>query len=145
MTSALAGFPLLSELTDENLAALEGYLEAREYDAGSILFHNGEEADALYFALEGSVTIRADGQALSELGAGEVLGALSLVSIGCRECDAVCATPTRVMSLTRERYLRLREDLPGLALCLQEAVLRSFAALVRGVVDDSRAPSGAVS
>ena len=145
MTSTLRGFPLLSELTDENRAALEGYLEAREYDAGSILFHSGEEADALYFALEGAVAIRADGQNLSELGPGEVLGALSLVSIGVRECDAVCATPTRVMSLTRESYLRLRDDLPGLALRLQEAVLRSFASLVRGVVADSRAPSAAVS
>ena len=116
MSSVLSGFPLLSELTDENRTALEG-----------------------------AVTIRADGQNVSELGPGEVLGALSLVSIGRRECDAVCAAPTRVMSLTRERYLRLREDLPSLALCLQEAVLRSFASLVRGAVGDSRAAAPAVS
>lgn len=145
MSSLLAGFPLLSELSDEGRAALEAYLEPRELDAGSILFHSGEEADALYFALEGAVTIRSEGQTLTEFGPGEVLGALSLVSIGKRECEAVCATPTRVMSLTRERYLRLREDVPGLALCLQEAVLRSFAALVRGVVGDSRAAPPALS
>jgi CRP-like cAMP-binding protein len=145
MSSPLSGFPLLSELSDENHAALEGYLEPREFDAGSILFHGGEEADALYFALEGTVTIRTDGQTVAELGPGEVFGALSLVSIGKRECDALCATPTRVMSLTRERYLRLREDAPGLALRLQEAVLRSFASLVRGVVGESRAAPPAVS
>jgi CRP-like cAMP-binding protein len=145
MSSPLAGFPMLSELSDENRSALEGYLESREYDPGSILFHSGEEADALYFALEGAVTIRAEGQPVAELGPGEVLGALSLVSIGRRECDAVCAAPTRVMSLTRERYLRLREDVPGLALALQEAVLRSFASLVRGIVGDSRTTPSALS
>jgi len=145
MSSPLQGFPLLSELSDENRKALEGYLETKEYDAGSILFYGGEEADALHFALEGSFTIRTDGQTVSELGPGEVLGALSLVSIGKRECDAVCATPTRVMTLTREGYLRLREDLPGLALRLQEAVLRSFASLVRGVVGESRGASSALS
>lgn len=145
MSSPLSGFPLLSELTDENRTALEGYLETKELDAGSVLFHSGEEADALYFALEGAVTIRTDGQIVSELGPGEVFGALSLVSIGKRECEALCATPTRVMALTRERYLRLREDVPGLALRLQEAVLRSFAALVRGVVGESRAAPPGVS
>jgi hypothetical protein len=35
----------------------------------------------------------------------------------------------------------MREDLPALALRLQEAILRSFSLLVRGVVSDSRAPS----
>ncbi|HTO07080.1 MAG TPA: cyclic nucleotide-binding domain-containing protein [Myxococcota bacterium] len=145
MSSPLAGFPLLSELSDENRKVLEGYLEPRELDAGSVLFHSGEEADALYFAIEGTFTIRAEGQSLAELGPGEVLGALSLVSIGKRECDAVCATPTRVMSLTREHYLRLRDDAPGLALRLQEAVLRSYASLVRGVVGDSRSPAPALS
>ena len=145
MTSPLEGFPLLSEFAADDRAKLEGYLETRELDAGSVLFHSGEEADALYFAVEGALTIRADGQAVAELAAGEVLGALSLVSIGRRECEAMAATPLRVMSLTREQYLRLREELPGLALCLQEAVLRSFAALVRGIVGDSRSPSGVVS
>src|SRR5262249_47620360 len=104
-----------------------------------------EEADALYFALEGAVTIRAEGQTFAELGPGEVLGALSLVSIGRRECDAVCAAPTRVMSLTRENYLRLLEDVPGLSLPLEEAVLRSFATLVRSVVGDSRAAPSTLS
>ncbi|HTO55934.1 MAG TPA: cyclic nucleotide-binding domain-containing protein [Myxococcota bacterium] len=145
MTSPLAGFPLLSEISAEDQEKLESYLETRELDAGSVLFHGGEEADALYFAIEGALTIRADGQTMAELAAGEVLGALSLISIGRRECDAVAAAPTRVMSLTREHYLRLRDDLPGLALCLQEAVLRSFANLVRGVVGESRAAPGALS
>jgi hypothetical protein len=45
------------------------------------------------------------------------------------------------LSLTREAYLRLRDDVPALALRLQEAVLRSFSSLVRSVVSDSRAPS----
>ena len=145
MTSVLDGFPLLSEFTAEERATLEGCLEARELDVGSVLFHGGEEADALYFVVEGRIAIRSDGQGVGELSAGEVLGALSLVSVGRRECEAYGATPTRLLSLTREGYLRLRGDLPALALRLQEAILRSFALLVRGVVSDSRAPSTSVS
>ena len=145
MTQTLEGFPLLSELSTEERRSLEYLLEERELDAGSVLFRAGEEADALYFVIEGALAVKDGGQSLAELGPGEVVGALSLVSIGKRECEALCATPTRVMALTRERYLRLREDVPGLALRLQEAVLRSFAALVRGVVGESRAAPPGVS
>jgi CRP-like cAMP-binding protein len=141
--NALGGFPILSELSDDERGALESALEPRELDPGSVLFHSTEEADALYFLVEGSITIRSEGASLADLGPGEVLGALSLVSIGRRECDAVGATRAKLLSLTREGYLRLRDDAPALALRLQEAVLRSFAALVRGIVGDSRAPTSA--
>ncbi len=141
--SVLSGFPMLAELTDEERSALEAVLESRELDPGSVLFHSTEEADALYFLVEGAITVRNDGQPVADLAPGEVLGALSLVSIGRRECDAVGATRARLLSLTREGYLRLRDDAPALALRLQEAVLRSFAALVRGVVGESRAPTSA--
>ena len=139
MIPALDGFPLLSELTADERRALEGCLEPRELDGGSVLYRTGEEADALYFVLEGLVSIRADGQSLADLGPGEVLGALSTVSIGKRECTVVGATSVRLLTLSREAYLRLRDDLPALALRLQEAILRSFSNLVRGVLEDSRA------
>lgn len=145
MTPVLDGFPLLSELSADERIALGSCLEARELDAGSTLFHAGEEAEALYLIVEGAVTVRADGQGLAELGAGEVLGALCLVSVGRRECEVVGATATKLLSLTREGYVRLREDLPALALRLQEAILRSFSSLVRGVVEDSRSAPPAVS
>ncbi|HKC49905.1 MAG TPA: cyclic nucleotide-binding domain-containing protein [Myxococcota bacterium] len=141
MTSVLDGFPLLSDMTSEERSALEACLEARELDMGSVLFRSGEETDALYFVVDGAISIRADGQNVSELGAGEVLGALSLVCVGRRECDASGATPVKLLSLTRESYVRLREDLPALTLRLQEAILRSFSMLVRGVIGDSRSPS----
>jgi len=145
MTAVLDGFPLLSELTAEERKTLEACLEPRQLDAGSVLFHSGEETDALYFVVDGAIAIRADGQSVSEIGAGEVLGALSLVCVGRRECEASGATSTKLLSLTREAYVRMREDLPALALRLQEAILRSFSLLVRGVVSDSRAPSSGVS
>ena len=139
MTQGLDGFPLLSELTAAERSALEGCLELRELDSGSVLYRTGEEADALYFVVEGLVSIRAEGQSLTELGPGEVLGPLSIVAIGKRECEVVGATAVRLLTLSREAYLRLRDDLPPLALRLQEAILRSFSALVRGVLEDSRA------
>lgn len=139
MTQTLDGFPLLSELSTEERRSLEYLLEERQLDAHSVLYRTGEEADALYFVMEGALVVKDGGHSLAELGPGEVLGALSLVSIGKRECEVVGATTTRLLSLTREGYQRLREDLPALSLRLQEAILRSFSSLVRGVLEDSRA------
>jgi NTE family protein len=141
MTASLDGFPMLFELTSEERKSLEACLESRELEAGSVLFHANEEADALYFVMEGTVAIKTDGQPVSELAAGEVLGALSLVCVGRRECEASGATPTKLLALTREAYVRLREELPALALRLQEGILRSFSMVARGVIADSRAPT----
>jgi CRP-like cAMP-binding protein len=133
-------FGLLAELTNDERKALGEYLEPRELDPSSTLFRTGEEADAAYFVTLGAVGIRAEGQAVSELGPGEVLGALCLVSVGSRECDAVAATRTETLCLSREAYLRMRDDSPALALRLQEAILRTFSQLVRShIVEPSPA------
>ena len=99
-------------------------------------------AEELFFVAEGSLSIRSDGQTVADLGAGEVLGALCLVSIGLHECDAVAVQPTRVLCLSRESYLRLRSDQPALALQLAEAVLRNFSSVVRNILVDTRAVTG---
>ena len=139
MNDSLDQCSLLAELVPNDRRALAEFLTERELDAGSTLFRASEEAEELYFVTGGSLSVRAGGETLGELGPGEVLGALCLVSVGRRECDAVAATATRLLCLSRETYLRLRGDAPALALQLQEAVLRSFASLVRSVTAESRA------
>lgn len=145
MTDPLDRFPLLSELVADDRRALGEFLSERELDAGSTLFRTHEEAEELYFVVDGELSVRAGGETLGELGAGEVLGALCLVAVGRRECDAVAATRTRLLCLSREGYLRMRGDAPALALQLQEAVLRSFSALVRGAISDASGAAAGVS
>lgn len=145
MTDSLDHFPLLSELVANDRRALGEFLEARELDAGSTLFRAQDEAEELYFVVDGGVSVRAGGETLSELGAGEVLGALCLVAVGRRECDVVAATATKLLCLSREGYLRMRADAPALALQLQEAVLRTFSSLVRGALSDGNTPQPVVS
>jgi NTE family protein len=145
MTETLDRFALLSELVPDDRRALAEFLTPREIDAGSALFRATEEAEDLYLVTQGALAIRVDGQPIAELGAGEAVGALCLVSVGKRECDAIAAEATQVLCLSRESYLRLRADLPALALQLQEAVLRSFVSLVRNILDDQRVPSASVS
>jgi len=141
MNERLGRFPLLGELIDSERGVLAEFLIERELDAGSTLFRTNDEAEELYFVTRGSLAIRTDGQTVGELGAGEVLGALCLVSVGLRECDAVAIETSQLLCLSRESYLRLRSDQPALALKLEEGIVRSFSSLVRNILVDARAPS----
>ena len=141
MNERLGRFPLLGELIDSERSVLAEFLTERELDAGSTLFRTNEEAEELYFVTRGSLAIKTDGQTVGELGAGEVLGALCLVSVGLRECDAVAIETSQLLCLSRESYLRLRSDQPALALKLEEGIVRSFSSLVRNILVDARAPS----
>jgi CRP-like cAMP-binding protein len=145
MTDSLDRFSLLSELVPDDRRALDAFLEPRELDAGSTLFRASDEAEELYFVVDGALSVRSGGEMLGELGAGEVLGALCLVAVGRRECDVVAITASKLLCLSREGYLRMRGDAPALALQLQEAVLRSFSSLVRGALSDGSAQPVGVS
>jgi CRP-like cAMP-binding protein len=141
MIERLGRFPLLTEFIGDERRVLGEYLSAREIDAGSSLFRTSDEAEELFLVTRGSFAIRSDGQTVGELGTGEVLGALCLVSVGLRECDAVAVESSSLLCLSRESYLRLRSDRPDLALKLEEAIVRGFSSLVRSILVDARAPS----
>ena len=143
MNEKLGRFSLLAELIDSERRTLADFLTVREIDAGSTLFRTTEEAEELYFLARGSFAIKSEGQIVSELGAGEVLGALCLVSAGLRACDAVAVETSELLCLSRESYLRLRTDEPALALKLEEGILRTFSSLVRNILVEARAPSAA--
>ena len=145
MNEPLDQFSLLGEFIADDRRALAEFLTAREVDAGSTLFRASEEAEELLFVTQGALSVRSEGQIIASLGGGEVLGALCLINVGLRMCDAVATEPTQLLCLSRESYSRLRVDQPGLALQLEEAVLRSFASLVRNILVDTRAPSGGIS
>jgi CRP-like cAMP-binding protein len=141
MIDALRRFDLLAECSGEDLSAIAEVLEERQYDAGEALFRAEDEASELLLVIDGRVRIELEGQVLGELGAGEAIGAASLVSIGTRACDVVAVEPTVVRVLSREGYHRLRSDRPPAALALQEGTLRGMAGLVRVSVRDRRGSS----
>lgn len=131
MSGVLVGFALLSELGANERAALRDFLETRELAAGRALFMPGEEAAELYLVDAGRMRLERDGRVLGYLERGDSFGALSLLTIGRRECAAIAHDDARLLSLSREGYLRLRREAPAIALALSESILRSFAAGVR--------------
>jgi len=131
MSTGLDAFALLHELSSEERAHFEKFLTERRFDPGDQLFDVHDESEEMLLLLEGRVRLQSSGVSEGFVEAGEVMGAASLVLVGNRMCAAYADGPVRVLSLARESYLRLRSDLPRVALCLQEAIVHHFASDVR--------------
>jgi CRP-like cAMP-binding protein len=142
MSAALSGFPLLEELRQADRETLAEYLEERAVDTGMQLFVAGEESDSLHLVVEGGIRLERRGTPLASVGKGEAIGGLGLALVGTRECSAVVEEPSRVLSLDRASYLRLRMDAPEVALSLHEALVRDFAAAVRESLSELEAAGG---
>jgi CRP-like cAMP-binding protein len=132
----LGAFPLLQELPEAEQETLERYLEERSIEPDTRLFVPGDESDSLHLVVEGRIRLERGGKRVGSLGKGEVLGGLGLAIIGIRECSAVVEEPSRILLLDRAAYHRLRVDAPEIALSLQEALVRDFAAAVRETLDE---------
>lgn len=134
MRSPLEAFHLFDDLGGDDRLKFEEYLEERCFgDGQSVFLYHDESGEALLVA-EGSVRIEREGETRCVLGPGHVLGGVSLVAIGTRECTAIADGPVRLFALNRGAYLRLRSEAPHLALVVQESILRSFAGSVRTLI-----------
>lgn len=128
----LKQFSLLVEFDEQDRIDLCELLEPLALKSGKTLFKERDEADVLYLIREGSIRIRSEAAGnLGLLCGGATLGAISLMSIGAREADAVAESDCEFAILTRAGFRRLFEDAPRTACRLAEAVVAELASGLR--------------
>lgn len=132
----LKRFAVLAECSDEDREAIAPLLEERQLRAGSPLFREGSEAEALVLVAEGALRLesRRAGD-LGTVGAGGALGGVALVLAGKREVGAVAAVPSRLWLLDRAAFRRLVADAPRAACRIAEGVLGQLAGALRDQLD----------
>jgi signal transduction histidine kinase len=115
----LRGVPLLSNLTDAELAWLAEHGRERSCETGEILIRPGDPADAMVILLEGVIEAR---QPAGQPGAptfwarkGDITGMLpfSRMTTYSRMTVAVC--PTRLLVVPVDRFQEMLERIPSLA------------------------------
>jgi len=104
---------LCRALSDAELDAIAAIAEAREIVAGGELFREGDPGDGLYLIVAGEVNVfkRSPGgeHSLAQLGAGGVLGEMSLVTSEARSATGRVLVDTRVLYLPAARFRALLE------------------------------------
>lgn len=117
VANAIADSQVLLELETETREALAASFQTKDLPAGQILFHEGEQGDALYLILSGRVRIeiavapseefRHSTRVLAELGKGDLLGEMALLTGEPRSATAIAVRDTQLAELQRSAFDRI--------------------------------------
>ncbi len=130
--SALRASPLLKEFTETGIGLVAGVCTPRSYPAGSPVFVENMVSDSLLIIAEGQVkltTKNGGGQevTLGEVGPGDWLGELSLVTTGQRLCSATAKSAVTAFELRQADFQKLMAARPQACVKLLMAICANFA------------------
>jgi CRP/FNR family transcriptional regulator, cyclic AMP receptor protein len=136
MATALKKYSILSDMSDEMLAAFSGYLTARRFNRGSLIFVENMQGESLFLIEEGSISLTkmvTEGMEkhLAQLGPGESFGELAVIEEGPRVVTARAVDDTQTLILSREGLARLSQQRPDIALIFILSLFRRTVWLVR--------------
>ena len=116
----LADVPLFARVPKPDLVDLGARMTSKELPKGAVLFHQGDDGDALYVIESGAVKVSnlsGDGRevVVALLGPGEVFGELAMLEAGVRTADATAIEHTTLLSLSSAGFRPFIEDHPQVA------------------------------
>jgi GNAT superfamily N-acetyltransferase len=116
IAAAVHGLPLFRGLNAEQVGRLAGVCTASTFEAGEVIFRQGQPSQEMYVVLGGEVAIALDGSAapVGVVRAGECLGELSLLSAAPHSATATARTRTELAALGHRdlaELIRLRPDI----------------------------------
>jgi CRP/FNR family cyclic AMP-dependent transcriptional regulator len=117
---------------------LRSETDVRPFDAGTIIFDEGDPAGVMYAVVEGSVAIEVDGRVVETAGPGAIFGEMALVDHEPRSARAVAVTPCKLSCIDERRFMFLVQETPLFAL----QVMRVFAERLRRSSAVARDASG---
>ena len=126
--SALEAMPLFAELTDELREVMLAEATLVRVPADGWLFHQGDAGDALYVISSGRLEVVRESPAppivLRQLGRGDSIGELALLTGTPRSAAARAIRDTELVRIGRDEMLRLLHDSPSFAVALTRAIGR---------------------
>ncbi len=116
---AIGRLSLFRGLSDEQATRLATACAVCELGDGAPLFAAGEDADRAHIVIEGAVQVSGEGGVrLAEVGEGDVVGELALLSGEAHSLCARAAGPTVTATLTREALQELGRRRPDIGMVL---------------------------
>jgi CRP-like cAMP-binding protein len=126
LMTALRRVPLFSDVEDRALLQLVGAACNFRWRAGSVVFEQGTEAEALFVVLSGSVRILEvrDGREfkIASAGPGQFFGEHSLLLRQTHSKRAVAHEDTELMVLSKEHFDELLAEHPALDALLRQGI-----------------------
>jgi len=115
----LKGISLFSSLTDAELDIVAKKIFLKPYKKGSTLFVEGMPGEVLYIVVDGKVDIskktKEGDKLIAQLGAGEILGEMSLIDSGPRTASGKTSEDSRLIVITKNSFAEMLDSDPKIA------------------------------
>ena len=130
-TDALARVPVFAGLSRRSLERIARLANDVELRAGQILIEPRAKGSGMFVLLDGVVTVGIRGQRVRELGPGDVVGELALLTPDALRTARVRAkTPVHCLAIARDDFRKLLNEEPKVAISLLETVAARLASLL---------------
>ena len=120
----LQSIPLFADCTRAELEEIAEVATELHFSPGQILIHEGGTGHELIVIVEGRVKVTRGGKDIAELGPGDVLGEMALLSHRPRNASAAAVTDVEALIIDGRSFGPLLDDVHGLAKKLLFAVVR---------------------
>jgi cAMP-dependent protein kinase regulator len=129
--SRLASIELFSSLSKRERTEIANRADEIDVPEGTHLVREGEFAYEFFVIEDGSAEVLRDGQHVADLGPGDFLGEIGIVTRAPRNASVVAREPTRVMVLSEQDFRGVARSFPTVAEQIREAVRERSEPLVR--------------
>jgi CRP/FNR family transcriptional regulator, cyclic AMP receptor protein len=107
--------PLFARCSKKELRMIANLADQIEWPEGKTLIKEGRLGSEFFILIDGTVAVSRDGRKLRELGAGEWVGEVALISNVPRTATVVTTSPIRALVMTRGGFSQLMKDSPSIA------------------------------
>ena len=106
----LRTIPLFSQLTKQELRHISGLMTPVTIPSGRTFIRQGEVGREFVVILDGTATVRRNGRKVAEVGPGDFLGEISVLSGAPRNADVVAATDMTIEVLNPAEFHALLDE-----------------------------------
>jgi CRP-like cAMP-binding protein len=118
----LHSIPLFARLSRSDLQMLGQLADEIRLPAGKVLMREGESGSEMFVIADGHVTVEHGGKKIAELGSGDWLGEMAILSEGTRTATATTTEPTRAFVVAHREFHSLMDRMPSVRTAVLDCV-----------------------
>lgn len=112
--------PLFANIDTSRLKLLAFTSERLAFDAGAVLFREGDRGDSAYLILTGKVDVAVNSPkgdvVVAHLGANNIVGEMALLCEMPRTATIIAAEPLDTLRIKKDQFLQMLRDIPQMPL-----------------------------
>ena len=111
----LRGVPLFAGCSKTELQRIASLADELDLAEGAMLIREGERGREFLVVVSGTVSVTKRGKKITDLGAGDFIGEIALVSDVPRTATVTATSPVRLLVVTDRAFRGLIEEMPSIA------------------------------